>query len=43
MNVRLNAIASLAGEMGGLTVALGGVLVKAATTRDRCQYYEDHF
>lgn len=44
MNVRITAIASLAGEMRDLTLAIGSVLISAAATpRDSSAYYEDHF
>lgn len=43
MLTRITAIANLAGEMKDLTVAMGGVLMGAATTRDRAGYYEDAF
>ena len=44
MFVRITAIASLAGEMRDLTLAIGSVLISvAATPHDRSTYYEDHF
>ena len=41
MQNRLAAFASLAGELGQLTMSLGGIIVR--TRRQRTTYYEDHF
>jgi hypothetical protein len=41
MPTRLTAFAHLATHLGGVTVAMGELLM--ATRRDRSTYYEDHF
>lgn len=41
MQNRLAAFANLAGELGQMTMSMGGIIVR--TRRRRTAYYEDHF
>lgn len=43
MHVRLTALASLAGQIGSMTVSMGGMLVRARVRREPATVYEDHF
>ncbi len=43
MTSRLTAVAQLAGQLGSLTVSMGGLLVRPATLRDRGAVLEDDF
>ncbi|MEZ5158527.1 MAG: hypothetical protein R2687_06810 [Candidatus Nanopelagicales bacterium] len=43
MTSRLTAAAQLAGQLGSLTVSIGGLLVRPATLRDKGAVLEDDF